>query len=414
MCLMQVIMNDMRFTDVKQLLRFLQGTQKVAIRITAQKEKYQCIRDVVKRLGYQKLRRKEKRIVIAYLSKITGYKKTQLLTLIHKALLGDLVKKEYARTASYHVYTTRDIKLLEETDEVHLRLNREATLAIFKREYEKFGHKQFERLSHISSSHIDNLRKTKVYKTTWVNGTKAVVVSIGKTMKPETNDSPGSLRVDTCHQRDVYHIHAVDEITQWEVVICVPQISEVYLKEALELLLELFPFVIFNFHSDRGSEFINKIAAGILNKLLINQTKSRSRHCNDNALIESKNGSVLRKNMGYFHINKGLVGEINNFYEKYFIPYLNYHRPCGFVTEIKRDFKGHERKIYGQYTPPYEKLKEVSFQQKKNFLKPGITFEQLDKIAYSHSDNEFGKIMREKQNELFRKNTLMEHELSVI
>jgi hypothetical protein len=53
-------------------------------------------------------------------------------------------------------------------------------------------------------------------------------------------------------------------------------------------------------------------------------------------------------------------------------------------------------KIYGQYKTPYEKLKEVSIQQKKNFLKPGVTFAELDKIAYSQSDNEFAKIMHEK------------------
>jgi len=223
----------------------------------------------------------------------------------------------------------------------------------------------------------------------------------------------GSLRIDTCHQRDVYHIHAVDEITQWDIAVCVPAISEAYLKPALELLLEQFPFIIFNFHSDRGSEFINKVVAGILDKLLINQTKSRSRHCNDNALIESKNGSILRKNMGYFHINKGLVGEVNEFYLTLFNPYLNFHRPCGFVTEIRKDEKGRERKVYGQYTTPYEKLKEVVKQQNRNFLKQGITFADLDKIAYSQSDNEFAKIMREKQNELFNKNTLLEHSLSI-
>jgi hypothetical protein len=110
--------------------------------------------------------------------------------------------------------------------------------------------------------------------------------------------------VDTVHQRDVYHINAVDEITQWEVVICVPQITEKYLAPALQLLLNQFPFTVFNFHSDKGIEFINKTVADILNKLLVNQTKSRSRHCNDNALVESKNASVVRKNMGYQYITK--------------------------------------------------------------------------------------------------------------
>jgi len=411
---MQIIMNDMRFTDVTQLASFLQGSQKLALRVTNQQEKYRCIRDTVKRLHYHTLKRKDKHMVILYLRKITGYKKTQLITLIQKAQIKDLVKKEYVREATYHTYGVSDISLLEKTDEYHLRLNREATKALLWRAWNIFHEKEYAHIAAISPSHIDNLRKTQTYKTTWVNGTKSVVVAIGKTEKPENpNNAPGSLRIDTCHQRDVYHIHAIDEVTQWEVVICVPQIAEAYVKPALELLLELFPFVIFNFQSDRGSEFINKIVSEMLNKLLINQTKSRSRHCNDNALIESKNGSVLRKNMGYFHMNKGLVGEVNIFYQDYFIPYLNYHRPCGFVTEIRKDVKGRERKIYGQYTTPYEKLKEISTQQNKNFLKPGVTFDQLDKFAYCQSDNAFAKIMREKQRELILKNELLEHTLSV-
>ncbi len=404
----------MRLTHINELNTFLQGSKKVVVSVFTIEDKYALIERTLKRFSYQSLKRHDKHTVFLYLKKLTGYKKAQLHRLISRSLSGDLERKEYTRTMVSKTYTSTDIKLLEKTDEYHLRLNRFATAEILRREYEMFHHHEYYILSHISCSHIDNLRKTVVYKTTWVNGTKAIVVAIGKTQKPENpNNAPGSLRIDTCHQRDVYHIHAIDEVTQWEVVICVPQISEAYLKPALELLLELFPFVVFNFHSDRGSEFINHTVAEILNKLLINQTKSRSRHCNDNALIESKNGSVLRKNMGYFHINKGLVGEVNIFYQEYFVPYLNYHRPCGFVTEIRKDTKGRERKIYGQYTTPYEKLKEVSQQQKKNFLKKGLTFADLDKIAYCKSDNEFAKMMREKQNELFKKNELLEHTLSV-
>lgn len=410
---MNIIMDDMRLNHISELEAFLQGSKKVAVSVVAIAEKYAFIEQTVKRFSYRTLKRREKHTVYLYLRKVTGYKKVQLHRLIARALTGDLKRKTYVRANASRIYLPGDIKLLEQTDEYHLRLNREATREILRRECVLFGHSEYERLSGISSSHIDNLRKTNLYKTSWVNGTKATVVAIGKTMKPDANNAPGSLRIDTCHQRDVYHIHAVDEIVQWEIVICVPSISEAYLKPALELLLEQFPFVIFNFHSDRGSEFINKIVAGILAKLLINQTKSRSRHCNDNALIESKNGSVLRKNMGYFHINKGLVGEVNTFYLNWFNPYLNFHRPCGFVTEIRTDEKGRERKIYGQYTTPYEKLKEVSIEQNKNFLKPGVTFKDLDKIAYSQSDNEFAKIMREKQNELFQKNTLLEHSLSI-
>ena len=165
----------------------------------------------------------------------------------------------------------------------------------------------------------------------------------------------------------------------------------------------LATFIIFNFHSDRGSEFINKLVAKLLNKLLIEQTKSRSRHCNDNALVESKNGSVIRKNMGYTHINFKAAEIISNFYEKWFNPYLNYHRPSLFVTETIKDRKGKEKKVYGEAAMPYEKLKEISKTKKKDFLKEGITFEKLDIIAYQYSDNQYARIMRMKEKQLFDK-----------
>ena len=54
-----------------------------------------------------------------------------------------------------------------------------------------------------------------------------------------------------------------------------------------------FPFVIEGFHSHNGSEYINRKVAEMLNKLRIEQTKSRSRQSNDNALAESKNASLM-------------------------------------------------------------------------------------------------------------------------
>jgi transposase InsO family protein len=404
----KVIMNDTRFTDITQLTSFLQGTKKLGLTLPSIEDKYIFITDIIKRFSYFTLKKKEKRIVFLYIKKITGYKKAQLYRLIKRSITGDLHKSLYHRKHVFRIYDFCAIKLLEHTDELHLRLSREATLKILQREYELFHHKKYQTIASISPSHIGNLRKTQTYKSSWINGTKARLVPIGETMKPKANNMPGSLRIDTVHQRDVYHINCVDEITQWEIVVCVPQISEAYLKPALEELLDQFPFIVFNFHSDRGGEFINKVVAKLLNKLLIHQTKSRSRHCNDNALVESKNGMILRKNMGYFHINKDMTGRINTFYKNYFNVYLNYHRSCGYVTETKIDSKGRERKIYGQYTVPYEKLKEVSIHQKKNFLKPCQSFEKLDRIAYEMSDNDFAERMREKQRLLIKENLVID------
>ena len=122
-------------------------------------------------------------------------------------------------------------------------------------------------------------------------------------------------------------------------------ISEAFLLPVLELVIAQFPFVIEGFHSDNGSEYINHKVAKMLEKLRIEQTKSRSRQSNDNALAESKNASVVRKHMGYAHIPKKHAQPINTFYQECFNPWLNLHRPCMFATN-KVNPKGKVVKVY--------------------------------------------------------------------
>ena len=179
------------------------------------------------------------------------------------------------------------------------------------------------------------------------------------------------------------------------------KISERYLIPALEQLLEDFPFVILGFHSDNGSEYINKRVAELLEKLRIEFTKSRSRQTNDNALAESKNGHVVRKIFGYTHIPQYWAPLINDFNRQHLNPYINYHRPCLF-PEIIIDNKGKQRKRYpyDSLMTPYEKLKSLPEAQK--YLKPGVTFEILDAIAYKQSDNEAADKLQQARRQLFK------------
>lgn len=224
------------------------------------------------------------------------------------------------------------------------------------------------------------------------------------------------MRVDTVHQGDldkgkgVYHINMVDEVTQWEIIGCVEKISEYHLEPLLRDLLEQYLFLLHGFHSDNGSEYINKIVAKLLNKLLIQQTKSRARHTNDNALVEGKNGSVVRKHMGYRHIPQRYAETINDFYKEHMNVYLNYHRPCGFA-EVTVDNKGKQKKQYKTYQTPYERLR--SFKNAEKYLKPGVTFEMLDAVAYEKSDNECAALMQEAKDELFKNFTSIPQSMMV-
>ncbi|MBI2052047.1 DDE-type integrase/transposase/recombinase, partial [Candidatus Roizmanbacteria bacterium] len=395
-------MDDSRITSIAQLTEFLKGSQKIPFSLENESigKKYAFIDETIRKFQYRKLPKSEKKIILWYLQKTTGYKKERVYQLVGRAEKGSLRKALYQRVKPHRIYTTIDIKLLEKTDELHLRLSEDATKEILRREHEVFGKKEYQTISRVSHAHISNLRHAETYRSFWINHTKARQVTIGATRPPENFGRPGSIRIDSVSQKDVYHINSVDEITQWEVVFCVPQISERYMIPALEDIFSQYPFIIFNFHSDRGHETINYRVAELLQRLLIKQTKSRSYHSEDNALVETKNGSVVRKNFGWEHIDQSLTDDINSYLKNFFNPYLNFHRPCGYPT-IQTDEKGKKKKVYAIYQTPYEALKQIT--EARNFLRPGQSFEKLDTIAYSHSDNEFAAIMREEERKLFQK-----------
>ncbi len=399
---MNINMDDSRIASIAQLNTFLKDSQGITFSLedASIEKKYQFIDETIKKFFYVTLPKKEKHIVFRYLQKVTGYKKERLYKLAARAEKGSLKKSLYKRIKPHKIYTTMDVKLLEKTDEVHLRLSEDATKEILRREFEVFEKKNYQTIARVSHSHITNLRHCDMYKSSWINHTKARQIGIGMTQPPENFGRPGSIRIDSVSQKDVYHINSVDEITQWEIVFCVPQLSESCMLPALKEIFSQYPFHIFNFHSDRGHETINYLVSELLQRLLIKQTKSRSYHSGDNALAETKNGSVIRKNMGWEHINQSFCNDINHYYKTFFNPYLNFHRPCGYPT-VQIDDKGKKKKVYNLYQVPYEFLKDLPKAEK--YLKKDSTFKQLDAIAYSHSDNDFATIMREEETKLFKK-----------
>ena len=403
-------MNDSHIVSIAQLREFLKVAQSIEFKSVSKKEKYQWIDNVLTKFKYFSLKKKDRVVLRRYMMRMTGMSKSQLTRVVaKKKRTGKVFFYSTSRHRFDRKYTTSDIALLIETDNAHQRLSGQATKKIFERMYRVFGDLRYKALKDISVSHIYNLRETRQYSSHTLTVKKTVPTknSIAQRRKPEPNGIPGFLRVDTVHQGDygkqkgVYHINITDEVTQWEIVGCIEKISEYYLKPLLEDLIAQFPFKVISFHSDNGSEFINKVVSKLLNKLLIRQTKSRSRHCNDNALIECKNGAVVRKQMGHVHIPQKFAPLVNQFYKDHLNVYLNFHRPCGFATIIT-DKRGKQKKVYRQedYQTPFDKL--MSLPNSDSFLKEGITFIQLKRIALRKSDNECARALQKAKVNLFK------------
>jgi len=409
-----IIMRDSHAFTLTQIESFVHLDHAFQFEVATKKEKYQWISEALKRFEYHRFKRKEKKekmIVCAYIKKVTGISKAQLKRLIKKHKKAKTLVPNYSHNRKHGFpkkYGAQDIARLIQTDVAHGHLSGPATQNILSRQYNVYHQEDYKTIADISSSHIYAIRiNNRQYNSSsakWVAHTRAVPIPIGIRAKPRPQGRPGFVRVDTVHsgdlggQKGAYHINIVDEVTQWEMIATVEAISEHFLTPVIEELLHCYPFMIQEFHSDNGSEFVNHVVARLLTKLYIRFTKSRARHSNDNALVESKNGSVIRKLYGHNHIPVAYATRINNFNRVHVNVYLNYHRPCGFAEEYV-DPSGKIKKRYRQWMTPYEKLK--SLKEAIQYLKPGTTFAMLDKIASVHSDNQFAQAMNRAKVELF-------------
>lgn len=405
---MRLNMDNAQLQTLKQVREFVEGSQPVEFRGLNTGEKYKWTEEVLKRFRYQKLKKEGKGLIKNYLLKVTGYSRAQVTRLI--CLYGQSGKIQPASYQRYRFpqrYMAADVALLAKTDELHGWLSGPATKKILERENEVYGHYEYANIAAISVAQIYNLRHSKRYGGKRYVHTKSVVSKIGERVKPESHGQPGQIRIDTVHQGDragqkgVYHINAVDEVTQWEVVVSLERITENHLAANLEDLLNQFPFSISGFHSDNGGEFVNKIVADILNKLLIRFTRSRPRHPDDNGLVESKNGSVIRKNLGYTHIPQAAALVLNQYHRHYLNPYINFHRPCFFpVEEIDRKGRIKKKYLYNKINTPFEKLKSLS--QVENCLRPGVILQKMEIYAQQLSDNQFAERMVKARSNLFK------------
>jgi transposase InsO family protein len=393
--------------SLEQIRTFLAASEEFRFEANNREEVYGWVTRTLVEQEYGRQKREAKGLLRRYVAKMTGLSRAQVTRLIGQYLeRGTVKERSYRRNRFANQYQAADVELLAAVDEAHETLSGPATQKILHREFHDYGDERYQRLASISAPHIYNLRKSRVYRERKIvfQKTRSVKVTIGERRRPDPQGRPGFLRVDTVHQGDmegikgVYHINAVDEVTQWQVVGATAHISEAWLIPVLESMLRQFPFKILGFHSDNGSEFINHTVADLLNKLLVEQTKSRPRQSNDNGLVEAKNGAVIRKHMGYGHIESRHAEAIEEFYEQHLNPYLNYHRPCG-VPEVVIDAKGKQRRLYRWYATPWEILRQLPDLARR--LREGTTQADLEKQAGAESDTTAARRMQEAKQNLF-------------
>jgi transposase InsO family protein len=402
-------MDDAEKLSLESIGLFVAASEEIGFEAEDRQQRYSWVEGVLVGQQYAQQGKVARGLLRRYIVKMTGLSRAQVTRLIARyTASGRVHVTVYRRRRFSQLYTRADIELLASVDEAHETLSGPATRRILEREHLLYKRPEYARLAGISVAHLYNLRKSQRYRERLLNYTRTrpTAVSIGERRKPQPEGQPGYLRLDTVHQGDgpegkgVYHIDAVDEVTQWQVVGATPRISEAYLLPVLEEMMRQFPFRILGFHTDNGSEFINKTVAQLLEKLRVEQTKSRPRQSGDNGLVETKNGAVIRKHIGYGYIDASHAEAIDSFYCAYLNPYLNYHRPCA-QADVKIDEKGRKRIRYKRYQTPLETLSLLD--KPAQYLRDGLSMNALKRVAAAISDTDAARRMQEAKNKLFEK-----------
>ena len=401
-------MHEAEQLSLDQIQGFLKASEGIRFEGKTREQIYGWVEGLLVHHHYQQQGRPRRGLLRRYVEKMTGLSRAQVTRLIQGyQKSGKVQVTVYRRHRFAQRYTAADVELLARVDEAHETLSGPATRRILEREYQQYGKQEYQRLATISVAHLYNLRQRPKYRQQRLHyrKTRPTTVAIGERRRPDPQGRPGFLRVDTVHQGDqpdrkgVYHINAVDEVTQWQIVAATPRISEAWLEPVLEALLAQFPFRILGFHSDHGSEFINATVARLLNKLLIAQTKSRPRRSNDNGLVETKNGAVIRKHIGYGYIDAAQADQLQQFYRNHLNPYLNFHRPCA-QPELFTDEKGRTRRRYPRYQTPWETLQQLP--KAAQYLRAAMSLATLTRIAGAVSDTEAAQRMQQAKRKLFQ------------
>ena len=413
---MVIDMNEAQVRTLEQVRQVLAGTQALEFAGAQDDQgRYAWIESVLRRFDYRHLARAQRGPVLAYLQRLSGYSRAQVTRLVSRWAAGKRLAKQYRAPehAFARRYTDADVALLAEVDRAMNTLSGPATACVLRRQRDVFGDARFERLGSISVGPLYKMRNSAPYRAqrvvlTKTRPTKAITIGVRKAPTPEGR--PGFVRIDSVHQGDwdgtkgLYHINAVDCVTQWEVVASVQTISEVHLLPVIEHMLAQFPFEILGFHADNGSEYVNRRVAEMLEKLRAEFTRSRPRRSNDNGLAETKNGAVVRKVFGYAHIPQRHAKRFNTFCLEFLNPFLNFHRPCLFATDVADPKKpGRIKRVYRPQDAmtPLDKL--ASLPKAQTFLREGVTLQELHLLARALTDIQAAEELNEARNDLFRR-----------
>ena len=150
-------------------------------------------------------------------------------------------------------------------------------------------------------------------------------------------------------------LNMTDVSSGWTEMQAVPNKAQNHVFAAIQTIRARLPFTLLGIDSDNGGEFINDQLWRYCKTEKLTFTRGRSGRKNDNAYVEQKNWSVIRRLVGYVrYATLAQVRLLNQLYATYRL-YVNFFLPIVKLQSKVRE-GNRTRKVYDVPQTPYQRL----------------------------------------------------------
>jgi transposase InsO family protein len=366
---------------------------------------------MVKAQAYRKATKSKKSQMLDDFCESTGYCRRYAARVLHQAgqryLLGDCI---LVADPGKHIHRHRPPRYGPAVQQALITIWSASTflgpvrlaagMALFVENLTTHGHLRVDEetrqlLLQMSPATIGRLLATerRMYRLHGISHTRSTPlggrIPIQTCMDPPL-DIPGVLAVDLVgHDGGQavgdfnWTLTVTDRSTGWTEAGAVRTKAEVYVVAALESCLHRYPGKVISLHADNGTEFMNEHLFRFYHARGITLTRSRPYHKNDNAHVEEKNDSVIRKFVGYDrHDTQEEVDLLNRTY-RFLHLLVNWFLPSQKLLHKERT-GSHITKVYDQAQTPCARMlarMDVSNETKKRLL---ATRAELDLTSLRH------------------------------
>lgn len=160
------------------------------------------------------------------------------------------------------------------------------------------------------------------------------------------------------------------------------------------------PFLILGYDADNGKEVLNRHLHAYFYTDRIEKglppvavTRSRAYHKNDNAHVEQRNDTLIRKYLGYERLEfRELVPLLNYYYAAIVCPLVNHFMPS-FKLADKIRIKSRTRRVYAPPVTPYQRLMESSYLSECQKLRLKMQHNALNPVRLSKEEFRVRKLL---------------------